>query len=66
MSAHQEMARTDLSSPEDVARTLGALQEQLVAITERETAVEGRLRQIRATIVRQYKDGVIPTTNWPG
>lgn len=66
MSAHQEMARTDLSSPEDVVRTLGALQEQLVAITERETAVERRLRQIRATIVRQYKDGVIPTKNWPG
>ena len=66
LSAHQEMARTDLSSPGAVARTLQALEEQLVAVTERETAVGHRLRQIRATIVRQYKDGAVPTSNWPG
>ncbi len=66
LSAHQEMARTDLSSPGAVARTLQTLEEQLVAVTERETAVGHRLAQIRATIVRQYKDGAVPTSNWPG
>ena len=66
LSAHQEMARTDLSSPGAVARTLQTLEEQLVAVTERETSVGHRLRQIRATIVRQYKDGAVPTSNWPG
>jgi hypothetical protein len=66
LSAHQEMARTDLSSPGSVARTLQALEEQLVAVTEREAAVGDRLRQIRATIVRQYEDGAVPSSNWPG
>ena len=66
LSAHREMARTDLSSPGSVSRTLQLLEEQLVAVTEREAAVGHRLRQIRAAIVRQYEDGAVPTSNWPG
>jgi hypothetical protein len=66
MTAHREMARTDLSSPEDVGRALRILDEQLSAVAARCAAVQSRLQQIRTVIVRQYKDGAIPTANWPG
>jgi hypothetical protein len=66
LSVHRDMARTDLSSPKAVVRSLRSLEEQLVAVTARERAVALRLQEIRAAIVRQYKDGVVPTPNWPG
>jgi hypothetical protein len=66
MSAHLEMARVDLSSPEDVSRVLGKLEEQLAGLTERHDAVGVRLHEIRAAIVRQYQEGAVPTRDWPG
>jgi hypothetical protein len=65
MSAHQEMARLDLSAPEEVARVLSLLEEQLGAVTARHGIVEVRLQQIRAAIVRQYQRGIDTTVNWP-
>ena len=65
MSAHQEMAHLDLSAPEEVTRVLCLLEGQLSAVTERHSAVEIRLQQIRSAIVRQYQQGAVSTLNWP-
>jgi hypothetical protein len=64
MSSHQEMARTDLGSPDDVARALQELEQQLEGITQRRDAVEKRLREVRAAIVQQYKDGTLTPDDW--
>jgi hypothetical protein len=66
VAAHQEMAAVETSSPEEVARVLGHLEDRLVEITARQDAVELRLREIREAIVRQYREGVVPTRTWPG
>ena len=60
LSAHHQMARVDLTSQVDVARVLGAVDEQLTGLTIRQEAVEARLRQIRAAIIRQYQEGDPP------
>jgi hypothetical protein len=65
MSAHLEMARTDLSAPADVARTLAVVEEQLTMLTERQEAVGARLRQIRGSIVREYQQGAAPARDRP-
>jgi hypothetical protein len=65
MSAHLEMARTDLSAPADVARALVTIEEQLTALTERQEAVEVRLRQIRNAIVREYQQEAAPARDRP-
>jgi hypothetical protein len=65
MSAHQEMAGLDLSAPEQVARVLDLLEEQIGALTERRRAVEIRLKQIRSAIIRQYQRGAVSTRNRP-
>jgi hypothetical protein len=57
LSAHQEMAAVDLSSPFDVAGSLAVIEEQLAALTERQDAVEARLQQIRAAVIRRYEEG---------
>ena len=61
MSTHQEMARIDLSSRDDVARVLQSMEVQLADLARRQEAVEGRLREIRAAIVRQYEEGAVTT-----
>jgi hypothetical protein len=66
LAVHAEMASVDLTSAEDARRVLGALEEQVAALTLRQEAVETRLEEIRAAIVRQYEEGVIPSSNWPG
>ncbi|HXN60924.1 MAG TPA: hypothetical protein VN886_10775 [Acidimicrobiales bacterium] len=66
MAAHQEMAHADLSSREEVTRVLGELEAQLNDLAQRQEAVEVRLREIRAAIVRQYKDGRVPARDWLG
>lgn len=60
MSAHFEMARTDLSAPADVARALVTIEAQLTGLTERQEAVEARLRQIRSAIVHEYRREAAP------
>jgi hypothetical protein len=64
MSTHQEMARIDLSSPDDVTRVLDGMEAQLADLGRRQLAVESRLREIRAAIVRQYEEGAVTTEDW--
>jgi hypothetical protein len=63
LAAHAEMASVDLTSAEDARRVLGALEEQVAALTLRQHAVEARLQEIRAAIVRQYEKGIIPSSS---
>jgi hypothetical protein len=65
MSAHLEMAWTDLSAPADVARALVTIEAQLTALTERQEAVEARLQQIRGAIVREYRQQAAPARDRP-
>ncbi len=57
LAVHAEMASVDLTSADDVRRVLGVLEEQVAALTARLEAVEARLAEIRAAIVRQYEEG---------
>ncbi len=65
ISAHQKMANLDLAAHEEVTRVLSVIEEQLNAVTERHSAVEIRLGQIRSAIVRQYQRGAVSTLDWP-
>ena len=65
LSAHQEMAVVDLSSPFDVAGSLAVIEEQLTALTERQEAVEARLQQIRAAVIRRYEEGEASARDQP-
>jgi hypothetical protein len=66
MSAHEEMARIDLSSRDDVSRVLHSMEHQLIDLHRRQEAVESRLQEIRAAIVRQYEDGAVTAEDWLG
>jgi len=66
MSAHQQMAFTDLRSRTDVKRVLRSVLEQLANLVLRREAVEVRLQQIRAAIVQQYRDGEVSARDWLG
>ena len=65
LAAHREMARVDLSSSAAVARTLALVEEQLAILTERQAAVEARLQQIRAVIIRRYRLAAAPAHDRP-
>ncbi len=56
MSAHQQMAYTDLTSRPEVHRVLRSILEQLANLALRRETVETRLHEIRAAIVQQYRD----------
>jgi hypothetical protein len=66
VAAHEQMAHVDLSSTEDVERVLRELEAQLSELTGRQQAVQIRLQQIRAAIVRQYQEGAVRTRDWLG
>jgi hypothetical protein len=66
MSAHEEMAQIDLSSRDDVSRVIHSMEHQLIDLNRRQQAVESRLHEIRAAIVRQYEDGAVTTEDWLG
>ena len=66
MAVHEEMAHADLSSREEVTRVLGEVEAQLVDLGQRQEAVEIRLQEIRAAIVRQYEEGRVPARDWLG
>ena len=66
VAAHERMARTDLSSPEDVADALRELETELAELAARQEAVEVRLQQIRVAIIRQYQEGELRTRDWLG
>ena len=56
LAAHREMAGVNLSSPAAATRLQALLEDQLAILTERQAAVEARLQQIRALIIRRYRD----------
>ncbi len=66
VAGHEQMALVDFSSSEDVELLLGELEMELAELTERQDAVELRLQQIRAAIVREYQEGLAPTRGWAG
>jgi hypothetical protein len=65
LAAHQEMARVNLSSPAAAARVRERVEEQLAILTERQAAVEARLQQIRAVIIRRYQIAAAPVRDQP-
>ena len=65
LTVHLEMARVDLSSPLAVARVRALVEEQLALLTEREAAVEARLQQVRAVIIRRYRERAAPVRDQP-
>ncbi len=66
MSAHQQMAYTDLRSRTVVQRVLRSVLEQLANLALRREAVQVRLQQIRAAIVQQYRNGEVSARDWLG
>jgi hypothetical protein len=58
LAPHREMARVDLSSPSATFRLRAEIEEQLGILTERQAAVEARLQQTRAVIIRRYREGL--------
>jgi hypothetical protein len=65
LSAHEAMARVDLGSPDDVARVLLAVEQELSSVRTRLDAVEARLAEVRAVIVRRYREGMLPSLDQP-
>jgi hypothetical protein len=65
LSAHGEMARVDLTSRRDLTRVIRLLEAQLAEVISRQSVVETRLGEIRAAIVRHYRDGAVPSLGRP-
>ena len=67
LAAHQEMAGWTCRPRSTWPASLAMVEEQLAALTERQAAVEARLQQIRAAIIRRYQEGggVRPATSPP-
>ena len=53
-------ARADLSEPAGVRRLLDDVEAQLEEVGTRQREVEARLTDIRAVVVRQYREGIVP------
>jgi hypothetical protein len=65
LAAHREMARVNLSSAAATTRARVLVEEQLAILTERQAAVEARLQQIRAVIIRRYRLAAAPARDRP-
>jgi hypothetical protein len=65
LDAHREMARVNLSSPAAAARVRVLVEDQLTILTERQAAVEARLQQIRAVVIRRYRDDMAQAREEP-
>jgi hypothetical protein len=64
MSAHSDLARIDLGSPEDVAGALRDLEMQRAMVAESRELVEKKVREIQALLVAQYKEGIADPDDW--
>jgi hypothetical protein len=60
VSAHEHMASIDLADSGGVERVLEDVETQLAEVSVRVDAVETRLADIRAAIIRQYREGTVP------
>ena len=65
LRVHREMARVDLTSAAATAGALALVEEQLAILTERHAAVDARLQQIRAVIIRRYRQAAAPARDRP-
>jgi hypothetical protein len=64
MSAHGEVARLDLRSPEEVQGALLELETQRATVAESRELVEKKVREIQALLVEQYKRGDADPEDW--
>jgi hypothetical protein len=64
MSAHGNLARIDLRSPDEVAGALGELEVQQAMVSEYRELVEKRVREIQSLLVEQYKRGDANPEDW--
>jgi hypothetical protein len=64
MSAHGDVARLDLRSPEQVQSVLLELEMQRATVSESRELVEKKVREIQALLVEQYKRGVADPEDW--
>jgi hypothetical protein len=64
MSAHGDLARIDLASPDAVASALRDLEMQRAMVAESRELVETKVREIQALLVAQYKDGMADPDDW--
>ena len=64
MSAHSDLARIDLGSPEDVEGALRDLKVQRAMVAESRELVEKKVREIQALLVAQYKEGIADPDDW--
>jgi hypothetical protein len=65
LALHGAMAGVDLTSPAATGRVRQQVEEQLDLLTERQAAVEARLQQIRAVIIRAYQAAAAPARDQP-
>jgi hypothetical protein len=64
MSAHSDLARIDLRSPEAVRDTLRELHVQLTLVAECRELVEKRVHVIQALLVEKHKRGEADPDDW--
>ena len=64
LSAHSQLASTDLRTDQAIAGVLSDLESQLAQVTERLDLVEARVRDLRAVLVGLYKSGVADADDW--
>lgn len=64
MSAHADVSRIDLRSPEAVRATLRELEAQRALVAECREHVEARVREIQALLADQYKRGAADPDDW--
>jgi hypothetical protein len=60
VAPHDRLARADLTEPVAVRRLLHDVEAQLDEVGARRRAVENRLADIRAAVIRQYREGTVP------
>jgi hypothetical protein len=65
LALHREMATVDLTSAVAVGRLRERMEEQFAMLTERQAAVEARLQQIRAVVIRGYQAAAAPARDRP-
>jgi hypothetical protein len=60
LSVHERMAGTDLTRRQGVRRLLDDVESELVEVAARRLQVDARLANIRAAVIRQYREGHVP------
>jgi hypothetical protein len=60
LSVHERMAGADLTRRQGVRRLLDDVELELGEVTARRLQVDARLANIRAAVIRQYREGKVP------